>query len=72
MIFLFILIGIGLLFLMIGQYNKADIIISPVIGIMTGFLYSTDDYEDYTEHTLQCVIFIISITIIWEKPNGLL
>lgn len=52
-------------FLIIGQIKKADIILSPIIGIMFGFLYHKEQYEDEDEYTLQCVIGVISITVIW-------
>jgi hypothetical protein len=62
------LLVIVLVITIIGQYNKADVIISPVIGVLVGALYSYSDYEEGREHTLQCSIFFICITVIWMKP----
>jgi hypothetical protein len=56
-----------------GQLNEAEIHIAPIIGIVCGALYSFQDYEEeeVREYTLQCCIFVISITIIWQKnTNG--
>lgn len=71
MIAIGILLVIGLSFLVIGQIKKADIILSPIMGIMFGFLYHKEQYEDEDEYTLQCLIGIISINVIWiNQLNG--
>lgn len=54
----------------IGKYNNAEVTIAPLLGVMVGALYSSVDYEDSTEYTLQCTFFIICLTVIWEKPIG--
>ena len=62
---------VAMTFLMIGQIKNADIILSPVIGIMFGFLYNKEQLEDGQEITLQCLIGVISITVIWiNQQNG--
>jgi type III secretory pathway component EscS len=58
------------MFYLIGEFVNAEIIISPVIGIMAGFLYSKTELEETTEYTLQCLIFIVCISVVWEKQNG--
>lgn len=63
--FIGLLMIVALAYLIIGQRNNADIILSPVIGMMFGFLYSKEQLEDGNEITLQCVIGVISITVIW-------
>ena len=71
MIAIGILLVIGLSFLVIGQIKKADIILSPIMGIMFGFLYHKEQYEEEDEYTLQCLIGIISINVIWiNQQNG--
>ncbi len=66
-----LLMVVCLAYLIIGQINKAEIILSPVIGIMFGFLYSKEQLEEGNEITLQCVIGVISITVIWiNQQNG--
>jgi len=67
-----LLMVVCLAYLIIGQINNAEIILSPVIGIMFGFLYSKEQLEQGNEITLQCVIGVISITVIWiNQQNGL-
>ena len=71
MIAIGILLVIALSFLIIGQIKRADIILSPITGIMFGFLYHKEQYEDEDEYTLQCLIGIISINVIWiNQQNG--
>lgn len=66
-----LLMVVCLAYLIIGQVNNAEIILSPVIGIMFGFLYSKEQLEQGNEITLQCVIGVISITVIWiNQQNG--
>lgn len=66
-----LLMVVCLAYLIIGQINNAEIILSPVIGIMFGFLYSKEQLEQGNEITLQCVIGVISITVIWtNQQNG--
>lgn len=66
-----LLMVVCLAYLIIGQVNNAEIILSPVIGIMFGFLYSKEQLEEGNEITLQCVIGVISITVIWiNQQNG--
>lgn len=65
------LIVVALIFLIIGQIKNAEIILSPIVGIMFGFLYHKEQFEEENEYTLQCVLCIISITVIWtNQPNG--
>ena len=71
MIAIGILLVIALSFLIIGQIKRADIILSPIMGIMFGFLYHKEQYEEEDEYTLQCLIGIISINVIWiNQQNG--
>ena len=66
-----ILMVIALIFTIIGQFKNAEIIISPVVGIMFGFLYHKEQYEGEDEYTLQCLLGIISINVIWiNQLNG--
>ena len=66
------LIVVALIFLIIGQIKNAEIILSPIVGIMFGFLYHKEQFEEENEYTLQCVLCVISITVIWtNQQNGL-
>jgi len=69
-IFIFLLV-IAFVFLMIGHFKNSDVIISPIKGFMIGFLYHKDEYEDEDEYTLQCLLGVISINVIWRsQQNG--
>jgi hypothetical protein len=70
MIFLtFVLITIYFLMQLTAKYN-GDVIIAPIKGLMLGALYNDDIDNEETEHTIQIVIFVISITYIWTTTNG--
>jgi len=61
------LLVIGLAFMVIGQINNAEIILSPIIGMMFGFLYNKEQLDEGYEITLQCLIGVVSITVIWTN-----
>ncbi len=70
MIFIgFILVTIYFLMQLTAKYN-GDVIIAPIKGLMIGALYNDDIDDEETEHTIQIVIFVISITYIWTTING--
>lgn len=58
-----------------AQQIKADIIIAPIIGFVTGFLYDKDEFiEDgikIKSYTIQILLGVISLNILWETQNGL-
>ena len=55
-----------------GQLNNAEIHIAPILGVVCGALYSYTyiEEEEVTEHTLQCCIFVISFTVIWDTTSN--
>jgi hypothetical protein len=69
-IIIFLLI-VALVFIVIGHIKKAEIIISPIKGFMFGFLYHKEEYIEEDEYTLQCLLGVISVNVIWKNlPNG--
>ncbi len=52
---------------MIAHYNKAEIIITIIKGFMIGALYHKEQHQKETEITLQCLLGIFSLTVIWTK-----
>lgn len=68
MIVIGFLMLVSLTFLIIGQIKNAEIILSPIVGIMFGFLYNKQKYKEDQEITLQCLLGIICITVIWRSP----
>ena len=67
---LLLLFFLALIVYIIAIIINAEIIITPILGSMVGFLYSETKYKEGVEKTIQICIFIISVTIIWETPNG--
>lgn len=65
----FILFTIYFLMQLIAKYD-GDVIIAPIKGLMAGALYNNDIDDEETEHTIQIVLFVISITFIWITTNG--
>ena len=65
----FILFTIYFLMQLMVKYD-GDVIIAPIKGLMAGALYNNDIDNEETEHTIQIVLFVISITFIWITTNG--
>jgi len=70
----FMLMLIGAIFVIIGFIVGAEIIVSPIKGFVIGALVHDETYiennKQITEYTLQCLLGIISINVIWETHNG--
>lgn len=65
------LLLITTLFLIIGQFKRADIYVALIKGFMLGALFHKEQYDDgYDEYTLQCVIGFINVTVKWEEQTG--
>jgi len=63
------LLIVAFIFIIIGHLKNGDIIISPITGMMFGFLYHKEEYIGENEYTLQCLIGVISINVIWIKKQ---
>ena len=69
MIEFFILTFVSLIFaFLLAAYKGADLIISPIMGVLLGGLYDRTYYEDeeVTDHTLQVSLLFIVFTVKWE------
>jgi hypothetical protein len=66
-----LLLLIATISVFISNQVKADVYIQPIIGLMFGALYSKDRFEEESlvQHTLQCCIGFISLTIIWIEKE---
>lgn len=73
-LFFIMLMLISFIFYIIGIFVNAEIIISPIKGFVFGALYHDEDYtenkEHFTEYTLQALLGIISINVLWTTKNG--
>ncbi len=65
----FVIFTIYFLMQLMAKYD-GEVIIAPIKGLMIGALYNDDIEEEETEHTIQIVLLIISITFIWVTTTG--
>jgi hypothetical protein len=63
---LFSIAAVCWILLMTIQKYGGELIINPIIGFMAGWLYDAEEDGLMTEHTIQILLGIISITIIWQ------
>lgn len=65
---------IALIFIVIALIVDGEIILSPVKGFMIGALVHNETFEEnnqeVTEYTLQCLLGIISVNVLWKKQSG--
>tara|TARA_X000001382_G_scaffold127480_1_gene115397 strand:+ start:2034 stop:2291 length:258 start_codon:yes stop_codon:yes gene_type:complete len=65
---------IASMFLIIAFIVDGEVIISPVKGFMIGALVHNETFEEnnqeVTEYTLQCLLGIISVNVIWQRQSG--
>ena len=66
----FLVFTIYFLMQLMNKYN-GEVIIAPIKGFIIGALYNDDIEEEETEHTIQIVFLVISISFIWVTTNGL-
>lgn len=70
-----VLFWICVLVIFYAQLVKAEVIISPMLGFVTGFLYDKEEFiEDgfkINSYTIQVLMGVISLNILWETQNGL-
>lgn len=59
-----ILIVLTLFFVI--NFANCDLIIAPIKGLMFGALYNDEIFDDETEHTIQVLLFFLSINFIWS------
>ena len=71
---LFIQCLIAIIFSIVGVFQKAEIIISPIKGFMFGSLVHnetfTEDEIEFTEYTLQVLFVLFSINVLWKEKTG--
>ena len=66
-----LLLLIATIFIFISNQVGADVLVQPIIGMMLGALYSKEKFEEenLVQHTLQCCIGFISLTVIWIEKR---
>jgi hypothetical protein len=48
------------------NFANCDIIFAPIKGLMFGALYNDEIFDEETEHTIQVLLFFLSINFIWS------
>jgi hypothetical protein len=48
------------------NFANCDIIFAPIKGMMFGALYNDEIFDEETEHTIQVLLFFLSINFIWS------
>jgi hypothetical protein len=53
-------------FFVVINFANCDIIFAPIKGLMFGALYNDEIFDEETEHTIQVLLFFLSINFIWS------
>ena len=53
-------------FFVVVNFANCDIIFAPIKGLMIGALYNDEIFDEETEHTIQVLLFFLSINFIWS------
>lgn len=53
-------------FFVVINFANCDIIFAPIKGFMFGALYNDEIFDNETEHTIQVLLFFLSINFIWS------
>lgn len=68
------LMSIAFIFVVIALIVDAEIIISPIKGFVIGALVHNETFNEnnknVTEYTLQCLLGIISVNVLWRRQSG--
>jgi len=48
------------------NFTNCDVIFAPIKGLMFGALYNDEIFDEETEHTIQVLLFFLSINFIWS------
>jgi hypothetical protein len=53
-------------FFVVINFANCDVIFAPIKGLMFGALYNDEIFDEETEHTIQVLLFFLSINFIWS------
>jgi hypothetical protein len=57
---------IALSLFVVINFANCDVIFAPIKGLMFGALYNDEIFDEETEHTIQVLLFFLSINFIWS------
>ena len=69
MIYITILLSLALLYLTYAVRQGKEVKLAIINGFMFGYLYDVEEVEDENWHTVQILLGILSINILWESLN---
>ena len=69
MIYITILLLLALLYLTYAVQQGKEVKLAIINGFMIGFLYDVEEVDDENWHTVQILLGILSINILWESSN---
>ena len=69
MIYITILLSLALLYLTYAVQQGKEVKLEIINGFMIGFLYDVEEVENENWHTVQILLGILSINILWESSN---
>jgi hypothetical protein len=69
MIYITILLSLALLYLTYAVQQGKEVTLAIINGFMIGFLYDVEEVEDENWHTVQILLGILSINILWESST---
>jgi hypothetical protein len=69
MIYITILLLLVLLYLTYAVQQGKEVKLAIINGFMIGFLYDVEEADDENWHTVQILLGILSINILWESSN---
>lgn len=69
MIYITILLSLALLYLTYAVKQGKEVNLAIINGLMFGYLYDVEEVEDENWHTVQILLGILSISILWESSN---
>lgn len=67
MIYITILLSLALLYLTYSIKQGKEVNLAIINGLMFGYLYDVEEVEDENWHTVQILLGILSINILWES-----
>jgi len=69
MIYILVFLLSVMLYLTDAVQQGKEVKLAIINGFMIGFLYDVEEVEDENWHTVQILLGILSINILWESSN---
>jgi hypothetical protein len=69
MIYILLFFSLILFSLTLAVQQGKEVKLAIINGFMIGFLYDVEEVDDENWHTVQILLGILSINILWESSN---